>query len=453
MCFTVISSVVTMVKYNASFPGEFNFSELPYILIGLAFTILVVVFFTSLRPQKRVGLVLPLSFVLANIIAVVLLLITDTRPVSDYKNIWETALLMADSEFDIKSLNYYDYMYIYNWQLGISCVESLFIRMFGSNFIALQIFNILLLNLTLLLTYLLGKRFLDKTVSSYCVLALATFFPVIITIPQFTNQHLACVLILAILLLMESDKFWKWLVAGALIAVLNSVRPMGIILVLAIICYCGIILIKVGKKKTIRILLCVFLPYIACTTIINTVFIKFNYADSAISSAKIPYFKFDKGLTGYNFPEVEKFNSIEEYNDWEKQKLIDRIKSRPLEVFGFMITKMIRYFGCFDYKVEMTFNHDNKIWNTPPIKNWVMFGWGQYIGLVIMALIGCIKNKKFNYCNPTFIFFIGITLVYIFIEAFTSYRYESYPVLIIMSALSLSYVPQISSIRNLKFVR
>lgn len=110
MCFTVISSVVTMVKYNASFPGEFNFSELPYILIGLAFTILVVVFFTSLRPQKRVGLVLPLSFVLANIIAVVLLLITDTRPVSDYKNIWETALLMADSEFDIKSLNYYDYM-------------------------------------------------------------------------------------------------------------------------------------------------------------------------------------------------------------------------------------------------------------------------------------------------------------------------------------------------------
>lgn len=182
-------------------------------------------------------------------------------------------------------------------------------------------------------------------------------------------------------------------------------------------------------------------------------FIKFNYADSEISSAKIPYFKFDKGLTGYNFPEVEKFNSIEEYNDWEKQKLIDRIKSRPLEVFGFMITKMIRYLGCFDYKVEMTFNHDNKIWNTPPIKNWVMFGWGQYIGLVIMALIGCIKNKKFNYCNPTFIFFIGITLVYIFIEAFTSYRYESYPVLIIMSALSLSYVPQISSIRNLKFIR
>lgn len=95
------------------------------------------------------------------------------------------------------------------------------------------------------------------------------------------------------------------------------------------------------------------------------------------------------------------------------------------------------YLGLFDYKFENTYNHDMSIWAQYPIKAFYSFGWGQYIFLIVFAIIGYNKWRKNHDVDIFQVFYIGNTLVYLFIEAFSAYRYESYPILIMFAGYGL----------------
>lgn len=298
----------------------------------------------------------------------------------------------------------------------------------------------LLMNATLAMTYLLGRKIIGvNRWPAFAVFLLAVFYPVIVTVPQFTNQHLAGVLILASVYLL-TDRGWRsWMVAGVSTAILNMVRPMGILLLLTAICHTLLSLfVPRARKAALYRIVAMSLSYAVCMSLINHAFERAGYADGPISEACVPYFKFHKGLTGYDSPEVYKFSSVEEFNRWEKARVADAISKDTGSTLAYMFTKMVRYLGGFDYKVEMTYNQDATIWNAGFIKKGVMFGWGQYIALILLALAGIWKMRNRMFTSPFFIFYIGVTLVYFFIEAFTSYRYESYPFLMIIVCSGVS---------------
>jgi membrane protein len=443
--FALVSVLVTMTKYHTTYPATFNFSDLPPVFIGILYEVVAIFIFLYLKKQPlRRSIYLAAAFIITNTVAFYLVFTVPTEPCSDYKAIWQTAAQMASSTFDVNNLPYTDYMRIYNWQLGVSWFESLFIRLFGPDILPLKIFNILLINVSLILTYVLAKKYLGNchTAALACFL-LGSFYPVIVTAPQFTNQHLACVFLLAIITLLSYYKVTMWIAAGLLTATLNTVRPMAIIVIITAVCY-GVILIAYKKcpRKILSLVGAYLAVYCICIAAVNHLFIKAGYADGPISSATVPYFKFHKGLTGYDYPEVNKFASIEEFNVWEKHEISNAITEHPDEVAAYMLTKMIRYLGCFDYKAEMTYNHKEELWNAPPVKYHVLFGYGQYIVILILCFYSVIKNEKTDYLRPAFIFFTGITLVYFFIEAFSSYRFESYPYFMILACWGLNTQPK-----------
>lgn len=445
--FAIISVPIAMIKYNASYPEVFNFAECPYIVLGILFTLLWVWLYKHLVGLNKTRLVLIIGFVTANILSAYFIITCGTQPISDYEAIWNTAIQMADGSFKISNLHHYDYMMVYNWQLGISWIESLSVRLFGPTVLPLQILNIILLNMMLVLVYCLSRKIIASTKWQILpVSLLSIYYPVIVTIPQFTNQHLACVMILLVVYLLCFDKWYLWLLAGVFIALLNMVRPMGVILIITGICLTvTAILIKSDKRlSSLFYLVCLLLSCAVCTHAIDWGFERAGYADAPISKSKIPYFKFHKGLTGYDCPEVDKFSSIEEFNNWEKRQVKNALVQHPKVTLTYVFKKMIRYLGGFDYKVEMTYNKNESIWNSGWIKRFVMFGWGQYSAILLLCLMSVIVCKKDLYVTPVAIVFIGITLVYFFIEAFTSYRYESYPFMMIIASSGLNRVVKIN---------
>lgn len=437
---TPFAALICLFVFCKNYPESFSTKEIPWFIlpIVLQYILLKKICISNISTHK----VLTIGFIGLNIFLLITLFTFNTIPVSDYKAIWDTAVLMANDQFNINNYSPKDYIYIYNWQLGISAFESLFIRFWGENFFIFKILNVLLINTTVWISYILSRNMFGKITSYYTVLLFCSFYPVIITCSQFTNQHLATLLILSSLYLINKATKQSILLAGALVAILNVIRPMGIIINLAYIIW--LIYFYIKNKNTKRFVISIllyFIPFYAVQKCFDFAFIKLEYADTSISKPKIPYFKFDKGLTGYNTPDLSPFEyNLEKYNQWQKEKIANKIVENPQEVITFITNKMIRYLGLFDYKFENTYNHNSDIWQKYPIKFFYSFGWGQYVFLVLLAIIGFYKWSKKTDLDIFQIFFLGIISVYIFIEAFTSYRYESYPLLILYASFGCRYI-------------
>jgi hypothetical protein len=137
------------------------------------------------------------------------------------------------------------------------------------------------------------------------------------------------------------------------------------------------------------------------------------------------------------------------YNEWQKDEVIASFTDNLGGTTFFVAKKMILYLGWFDWKFEMTYNQNPKNYSNA-VRSCVAFGWGQYVFILLCALIGYSSWCKKNPLSIFQITYIGITLVYIFIEAFSSYRYESYPLLMIFAGIGFEKLVCNSRCHNLR---
>lgn len=232
-----LCALVVAVLYCLGISQMLRWYDMLWVMSGIAVSYIVFKVLVRLHISSRA--VLLISFVALNFFMLISLLSVPTHPVSDYKAIWESAVAMANGDFDVSHLEWSDYMYIYNWQLGISALESLVIRIFGPEFWSIQLLNVLIVNATAMSVYYFAKEVYadNRRTASFTVLILALFWPFVITVNQFTNQHIAALLILIILILLKRDSVKIWVLAGLLLAILNIVRPMAIVLLIAILLY------------------------------------------------------------------------------------------------------------------------------------------------------------------------------------------------------------------------
>ena len=153
------------------------------------------------------------------------------------------------------------------------------------------------------------------------------------------------------------------------------------------------------------------------------------YTDEYVSRSnrllyhKISYTTYDSKIDGH----IADFNyNYEAYNEAFQNEIIFMIKNHPVEITKNVVFKMIRYLGWFDYHFEMTYDHNEKVWKKYPIKAIYSAQWFQYVFYILIALYGYILYRRNNRTDIYQIFFIGNTLVYFFIEAYSTYRFISY---------------------------
>lgn len=447
---SLISFPICAFVFCRNYSESFSVFEFIWIFPVLALFLLLFLVADFFQKQKEKYLIITM-IIIEIVFSIVLILTYDTEPVSDYGAIWKAANEMANNEFT-DELKPSAYMYYYNWQLGIAAFESIIIRLFGSNFLVLKILNILIVVLIDYLVYSLCKSKFGYKISCYAYVLATVFIPWVLSIPQFTNHHIGMLLLILSLWLIDKNKWYTWLLAGISTAVLNILRPMGIIIVLTVACFSIYNLIKSFDIKVIFRLIYFVLAYFVILHSFDLLFISLNYTDTNISEARIPYFKFQKGLYGYNEPytDLKKFNyNYALYNEEMKKELLSHI-SNPKDIIVFVFNKMCRYLGLFDYQFEMTYNHDVQFYIQYPVKALYSMSWFQYIGMLLLALCGLKKYfKENNITNAYVIFFIGNTLVYLFIEAFSSYRFESYLFIIIWASIGMDRMKESNIFKNI----
>lgn len=382
------------------------------------------------------GTIIAACFCSANAIMLITLLTFETQPTSDYSAIWDMAKSMAASTYDIKSMKAWDYRYIYNWQTGMALVESLIIRLFGESFGALQAVNLIAINATLILSYRLATIVGDKRSATMTLVLMSCFYPMLVSVGQLSNQNLVAPLILWFISLLTKRRYFA---AGLLTPIISFIRPVGIILLLtAIVLFISKTkFTKESLTSSVKATLLFLIPYFVVNYAIDSTVMAAGYTDTPVSSAKIPYYKFHRGVEGGYAPFVpimESGGDLETYNQWEKQQVINAY--RPKNLANTLLSntkKMVLYLGWFDWKFEMTYNQNAANYDKGLISECVAIGWGEYIALLILTFLGYKGYVKRNGIDALGILLLGITCVYFFIEAWTSYRYESYPLMFVIA--------------------
>lgn len=186
-----------------------------------------------LGPVKGFGAGL---FGLRFLVALTVILVFGAQPVQDFQTMYQAACQLASG-----SREYLQGDYFYNWayQTGFVAYEALVIKLFGEGLLPLQICNALWMAGTGCLVYGIARRFLSDSAAMTASLLYALFPGPYFLSAVLTNQHIAVFFYYLGLWLLLGERISpvRAVAAGVCLAVGNVMRPLGAVIVLAVLCW------------------------------------------------------------------------------------------------------------------------------------------------------------------------------------------------------------------------
>ena len=264
-------------------------------LLGLlAMGAVLYLLYRFLRPMRAFPALL---FALRLLLALGVILLIGAQPVQDFKTMYTAAGQMAQG-----SREYLSDVYFHNWayQTGFVAYEALILRVFGQGTLPLQIMNALWMSGTGVLVYLIGKRFLPERAAQAASLFYALYPAPYFLAAVLTNQHIAVFFYyLAVWLLVRKERlsFPSAALAGLCIAVGNVMRPLGVVVVLALFCWAVVRLLEHGKgllRESAAVGLTIFL-YFAATWVFSKLTVLSGLNPAGLTN-NLPLWKFLIGL-------------------------------------------------------------------------------------------------------------------------------------------------------------
>lgn len=194
-----------------------------------------------LKPARAFSLGL---FTLRLAIALGVVFLFWAQPVQDFKTMYDAACQLARG-----SREYLQTDYFYNWayQTGFVAYEALVVRLFGEGLLPLQVLNAVWMAGTGCLVYGIARRFLPETGAMAASLLYALYPGPYFLAAVLTNQHIAVFFFyLGFWLLARREKPSPGgaVLAGLCLAVGNVMRPLGTVIVLALVCWALVRLLR-----------------------------------------------------------------------------------------------------------------------------------------------------------------------------------------------------------------
>ena len=172
-----------------------------------------------------------------------------TPIVSDFNVLYYAAIDIVNGDYGFMEDSYFQK---WTYQLGFSFYESIVIFIFGESPRALKFLNILYSVGTVLVVYLTASKLFNELSGRMAGLISAFYIPSIVMCSVLTNQHLSTFFyFLALYLVINSgfSKKYRWITIGLLIGLGNIIRPLGSIVLLAILVYVVIVFLLKGNKE------------------------------------------------------------------------------------------------------------------------------------------------------------------------------------------------------------
>ena len=442
-CFCAVILIQNMLRLPAGQPV--------LVLAGLlAGCVVLALCLRYLRPFRGfAGLLFLVRFVLA----LCFILWLGPEPVQDFETMYTAAGQLAAG-----SREYLNNIYFFNWayQSAFVAYEALVIALFGDSLFPLQLLNALWLAGTNVLIYTLAKRFLPERTAMtvgvlYCIYPAPLFLAGVLT-----NQHLSVFLLYSALYILLSDHLspLRALGAGALIALGNAMRPIGVIVMLAAVLW---LLIRSAHRTRLRDALYggyVAISYFLVGAALSGLIVSSGINPEGLSNNQ-PMWKFVVGLNqdssgSWNRNDYETYLSLptQEGHQAMTQAVKERLNVGPSKLAGLAWRKSAvmwagnedLYWGFWHLDQDAA-AMGGLSWNSIQL---ILgsFDKGIYLLAFGLAFLGLLtlfrKPERCDYSLCLVLLLCGYYAVHLIVEVQVRYRYFLMPCIFILAATALA---------------
>lgn len=369
------------------------------------------------------------------IIKVAAVLILNIPILADYEVMHNASLSALNGDFSFGNELYFTR---WGYQLGHVLYQTLALRIVN-NIVFLKILNCVYSTIIAWLIYKILKNITgEKSARIISLVYSISLYPIYLNC-ILGNQQLSLMLFLIgiYLLLTKKSTIKNLIIIGALFALGNIERPEGIIYISTLIIY-NIITLK-NIKSIIKNTGIILITYLIITQIASFALVKTGVSPVGFKNTN-PEWKF---VLGFN-PEYAGKNNLEDYKyiddrNLEREIIKERITNfKSLPGLFYNKTKILWLYDDLDN----TFNATNTTqFSQKIVKIVVNYIKAMNVCVIILAVIGLIKNKKINQANYFFIVNLLIYFAtYLTIEVSARYYYNPQVSMIILSAIGLEEV-------------
>ena len=407
-----------------------------------------------LRPVKGFALGL---FVLRFVLALFFILWLDSQPVQDFNTLYTAAGQLAQG-----SHAYLDNLYFFNWayQSAFMAYEALVISLFGTSLLPLQLLNALFMALTNVLVYRISRQLTGERAAMAAGLLYALYPAPLFLAGVLTNQHLSVCLFYAGLYLLVKERTLtlpRALGAGALLALGNAMRPIGVIALLAAVLWCGL---RALRGKCLRALLHgmgTAASYFTVGAVLTGLIVVSGINPEGLGNNQ-PLWKFAVGLNQessgcWNGADYEAFLSLptQEGHAAMTEAVEERLRVGIPKLAGLAWRKSAVMWAANE-DLYWGFGHlepEQTALSFPVTLNWnrmqLLLGGmdkGVYLLAFALALAGLLSQlRRPEGCGRTLLLTLllcGYYAVHLIVEVQVRYRYFLMPCVFVLAALALA---------------
>ncbi|NJD02447.1 MAG: glycosyltransferase family 39 protein [Ruminiclostridium sp.] len=411
--------------------------NLLFMIVSLGIAYLV---YKYLRRNKNYSKIIVIILSISFILRIIWILAVDTKPVSDFGLIYDSAKQFANGEYWVFKGT--SYMARFPHLTMLTIYLGLFQKIFINPLLIIKLANIVLSTISIYLIYLIGTELYNDRVKGVWIALLASFFPAFIIYNSVVcSENLAIPFFLGstyiFILIIKGKKNIAWfLYSGLLLSIGNLFRMVAFVFVIAYIIY---LVVYWDKKKFAKscslILLSFFIPlYIA-----NTVLLGFGITEYSLWKGREPFIT--SVLKGTNINAIGMWNEEDskipamynyDYGAVEtatKGIIKDRLTTTPLyKLIAFYIVKFIAQWSFGDFSAVNWATGETGVLGTVAALSTFVFLFSQllFVMVVLCTYKGLFIYKKYTenkIINLFYIIFCGYVLLYLITEQQQRYGY------------------------------
>ncbi|WP_258131696.1 glycosyltransferase family 39 protein [Bacillus cereus] len=418
-----------------------NSVSLP-IMIGIGLVFLIVACLIN-KYMSSLTFVISLTL-LAFIVRLIWILQIPSVPLSDFAIMYNSAIQAAHGDFSFTNTIYFT-SWVY--QLGFTMYEALIIKIFGEGIFALQFLNVLFCTGTTIFVYKIAAKTFNEWSGRIAGLMYALYIPSIMLSSVLTNQHLATFFFyfgFYLLVTKGLQSEYMWIFIGTLLSLGDIMRPLGMLILIAVAIYIflhGML----GKPKKIifnsfKKLCGIFIVFYLVHYMISFAFISSGITQYPLSN-RDPLWKFVVGLNhetkgGYSHEDAGHIMSLEigEERTLEEKKIIKERLADKDKVISLFEEKFALMWGDTDSSPSWSLYTPNfeildgmqDLKENAILYERYMYTAAMFFGII--AILYLIVTKQDNLHYTLFLLLIvGYVLIHLLIEYQTRYRYFIIP--------------------------
>jgi hypothetical protein len=294
-------------------------------------------------------------FVLAFLFKSILVLMTDTTPVSDFNTFYQCAVRLLNGD---KAFGHTFYFKTWAYQTGPVLYYSAIMKLFGTGLLPLKLVNCFFMAGTNLLIYLFARKISNDYTARFVSLLYLLYPAPYFLAAVLTNQHFAAFMfLLAVYILAIKRLNWavKGIIAGVIMSLGNTVRPLGILIVAATMLWGLVETIRSKKVVKIGVVVLLVITY-SLVNFGSSTMVKHADINPDGLANNFPLWKF---VVGFNYDSKWQFsykdqNDIFYIKDANKRNMIskqvirERLSIGPSKLVNLLNTKQIAMWAGLD---------------------------------------------------------------------------------------------------------